>query len=203
MPSLFPRSPEDNFELSTVCLKPRVKTKRFGHDKETLIAHIRLFQQITSNEKFPNGPEYRFVEFPAVYLFGYKCPEMPKIIEAKSMLRNSRNQTGGYNTKDGLRRHVLGHKISKNGIEVDKSKVDVIAKLPHRTTIKGVRSFLGHAAFETLKKKLTEAPILITPDWDLPLELMCDASDFAKGAVLGQRHEKTLSGLYDMLVTNE
>ncbi|GJW88950.1 reverse transcriptase domain-containing protein [Tanacetum coccineum] len=45
-------------------------------------------------------------------------------------------------------------------------------------------------AFETLKKKLTEALILIAPDWDLPFELMCDASDFAIGAVLGQRHEK-------------
>ncbi|GJT20924.1 reverse transcriptase domain-containing protein [Tanacetum coccineum] len=45
-------------------------------------------------------------------------------------------------------------------------------------------------AFEKLKKKLTEAPILIAPDWDLPFELMCDASDFAIGAVLGQRHEK-------------
>ncbi|GJY99337.1 reverse transcriptase domain-containing protein [Tanacetum coccineum] len=44
-------------------------------------------------------------------------------------------------------------------------------------------------AFEMLKKKLTEAPILIAPDWDLPFELMCDASDFAIGAVLGQRHE--------------
>ncbi|GJU93449.1 reverse transcriptase domain-containing protein [Tanacetum coccineum] len=40
---------------------------------------------------------------------------------------------------------VLGHKISKNRIEVDKAKVDVIAKLPHPTTVKGVRSFLGHA----------------------------------------------------------
>nr|GEY40156.1 reverse transcriptase domain-containing protein [Tanacetum cinerariifolium] len=39
---------------------------------------------------------------------------------------------------------VLGHKIFKNGIEVDKAKVDVISKLPHPTTIKGVRSFLGH-----------------------------------------------------------
>nr|GEV92153.1 DNA-directed DNA polymerase [Tanacetum cinerariifolium] len=38
-----------------------------------------------------------------------------------------------------------GHKISKSGIEVDKEKVDVIAKLPHPTTVKGVRSFLGHA----------------------------------------------------------
>nr|GEW05468.1 reverse transcriptase domain-containing protein [Tanacetum cinerariifolium] len=120
---------------------------------------------------------------------------------------------------------VLGHKISKNRIEIDKTKVDVIAKLPHPTTVKGIRSFLGHVgfyrrfiqdfskiyrpmthllekntlfifdedcikAFQTLKKKLTEAPILIAPNWDLPFELMCDASDFAVGAVLGQRHEK-------------
>ncbi|GKC77319.1 reverse transcriptase domain-containing protein [Tanacetum coccineum] len=41
-----------------------------------------------------------------------------------------------------------------------------------------------------LKKKLTEAPILIAPDWDLPFELMCDGSGFAIGAVLGQRHER-------------
>nr|GEU63247.1 hypothetical protein [Tanacetum cinerariifolium] len=34
-------------------------------------------------------------------------------------------------------------------------------------------------AFETLKKKLTEAPILVVLDWNLPFELMCDASDFA------------------------
>nr|GEX19319.1 reverse transcriptase domain-containing protein [Tanacetum cinerariifolium] len=39
-------------------------------------------------------------------------------------------------------------------------------------------------------KKLTEAPILIAPNWDLSFELMCDASDFAIGAVLGQRHKK-------------
>nr|GEV43579.1 reverse transcriptase domain-containing protein [Tanacetum cinerariifolium] len=120
---------------------------------------------------------------------------------------------------------VLGHKILKNGIEVDKAKVDVTAKLPHPTTVKGIRSFLGHAgfyrrfiqdffkiawpmthllekdtpfffskecieAFQTPKKKLTEAPILVSPDWDLPFELMCDASDFAIGAVLGKRKTK-------------
>nr|GEY07141.1 retrovirus-related Pol polyprotein from transposon 17.6 [Tanacetum cinerariifolium] len=117
------------------------------------------------------------------------------------------------------------HKISKNEIKVDKAKVDVIAKLPHPTTVKGIRSFLGHAifyrrfikdfskiarpmthllekdtqlffskecveAFQTLKGKLTEAPILIALDWDFPFELMCDAIDFAIGAVLGQRQEK-------------
>ncbi|GJU05359.1 reverse transcriptase domain-containing protein [Tanacetum coccineum] len=127
-----------------------------------------------------------------------------------------------FMVKEGI---VLGHKISKSGIEVDRAKIDVIAKLPHPTTVKGVRSFLGHAgfyrrfiqnfskiarpmthlleketpfyfskecieAFNTLKKNLTEAPILIAPDWNEPFELMCDASDFALGAVLGQRHEK-------------
>ncbi|GJV95934.1 reverse transcriptase domain-containing protein [Tanacetum coccineum] len=45
-------------------------------------------------------------------------------------------------------------------------------------------------AFETLKKKLTEAPILVVPDWNLPFELMCDASDFAISAILGQRKTK-------------
>ncbi|GJY74266.1 reverse transcriptase domain-containing protein [Tanacetum coccineum] len=100
------------------------------------------------------------------------------------------------------------------GIEVDKAKVDVISKLPHPTTVKGIRSFLGHAgfyrrfikdfskisrpmthllekntpfifledcilAFQTLKKKLTEASILIAPNWDQPFEIMCDASDYA------------------------
>nr|GEY82425.1 reverse transcriptase domain-containing protein [Tanacetum cinerariifolium] len=120
---------------------------------------------------------------------------------------------------------VLGHKISKSGIEVDRAKVDVIAKIPHPTTIKGVRSFLCHAgfyrrfiqdfskiarpmthlleketpfvfsnecieAFNTLKKKLIEASILVVPDWNLPSELMCDASDYAIGTVLGQRKSK-------------
>nr|GFA08423.1 hypothetical protein [Tanacetum cinerariifolium] len=114
-------------------------------------------------------------------------------------------------------------------IVVDREKVDVIAKLPHPTTVKGVRSFLGHAgfyprfiqdfskiarpmthlleketpfmfskecvnAFETLKKKLTEAPILVVPDWNLPFELMCDASDFTIGVVLGQQVELLEAG---------
>nr|GFA03613.1 reverse transcriptase domain-containing protein [Tanacetum cinerariifolium] len=115
-----------------------------------------------------------------------------------------------FMVKEGI---VLGHKISKNGIEVDRAKVDVIAKLPHPTTVKGVWSILGHAgfyrrfiqdlsknsrsmthllekntpfiffedcikAFQTLKKKLTEAPILIASNWDMPFKFMCDASDF-------------------------
>nr|GEV08376.1 DNA-directed DNA polymerase [Tanacetum cinerariifolium] len=45
-------------------------------------------------------------------------------------------------------------------------------------------------AFETLKKKLTKASILVVLDWNLPFELMCDASDLAIGSVLGQRKTK-------------
>nr|GFC13725.1 reverse transcriptase domain-containing protein [Tanacetum cinerariifolium] len=49
-----------------------------------------------------------------------------------------------FMVKEGI---VLGHKISKKGIEVDKVKTEVISKLPHPTTVKGIRSFLGHARF--------------------------------------------------------
>jgi len=42
---------------------------------------------------------------------------------------------------------VLGHKISKNGIEVDKAKVEVIVKLPPSCNVKAIRSFLGYTGF--------------------------------------------------------
>nr|GFB80736.1 reverse transcriptase domain-containing protein [Tanacetum cinerariifolium] len=49
-----------------------------------------------------------------------------------------------FMVKEGI---VLGHKISNKGIEVDKAKIEVISKLPHPTTVKGIRSFLGHEDF--------------------------------------------------------
>ncbi|KAI5313291.1 hypothetical protein L3X38_042465 [Prunus dulcis] len=120
---------------------------------------------------------------------------------------------------------VLGHVVSNKGIQVDKAKINIITNLPPPSSVKGVRSFLGHAgfyrrfikkfssisrplcnllakdavfefdeicmeAFTTLKKELTSAPIIIAPDWSLPFEIMCDASDFAIGAVLGQKKNK-------------
>ncbi|KAL4388732.1 hypothetical protein GQ457_09G016560 [Hibiscus cannabinus] len=89
---------------------------------------------------------------------------------------------------------VLGHKISSKGIEVDKAKVEVIEKLPPPKNVKGIRSFLGHAgfyrsAFEELKLRLISAPVVVPPDWSSPFELMCDASDHAVGAALGQRRD--------------
>ncbi|WJZ90962.1 hypothetical protein VitviT2T_010076 [Vitis vinifera] len=119
---------------------------------------------------------------------------------------------------------VLGHIISKNGIEVDKAKVELIVKLPPPTNVKGIRQFLGHVgfyrrfikdfskiskplcellvkdakfvwdekcqrSFEELKQFLTTAPIVRAPNWKLPFEVMCDSSDLAMGAVLGQRED--------------
>ncbi|GJZ92763.1 reverse transcriptase domain-containing protein [Tanacetum coccineum] len=133
-----------------------------------------------------------------------------------------------FMVKEGI---VLGHKILGARIEVDRVKIDVIAKLPYPTNVKGVRSFLGHAgyyrrfikdfsmisksmtkhlmkdtkfdfsddckkAFNILKEKLTTAPIIISPDWNEPFELMCDASDFAIGVVLGQKINGKFKPIY-------
>ena len=47
-----------------------------------------------------------------------------------------------------------------------------------------------------LKDKLISAPIVVDPDWSFPFELMCDASDFVIGAVLGQKREKIFQVTY-------
>src|ERR1043165_6585974 len=51
-------------------------------------------------------------------------------------------------------------------------------------------------AFEVLKKAFITTPIVQPPDWNLPFEIMCDASDFAVGAVLGQRVDKKLNVIH-------
>ena len=56
-----------------------------------------------------------------------------------------------FMVKQGI---VLGHLISSRGIEVDKAKIDVIAKFPPPTTVKSVRSFLGLVWIATLKVKI-------------------------------------------------
>ena len=126
---------------------------------------------------------------------------------------------------------VLGHIVSKDGIEVDKAKVELISNLPTPKCVRDIRSFLGHAgfyrrfikdfsaiarplctllakdvpftwsqacdtAFAKLKNMLVSPPIMRSPNWDLPFEIMCDASDYAIGAVLGQREDKKAFVIY-------
>ncbi|KAM0989566.1 hypothetical protein ACFX2A_013621 [Malus domestica] len=133
-----------------------------------------------------------------------------------------------FMVKQGI---VLGHIVLEKGIEMVKSKIDLVRYLPSPTLVIEVRSFLGHAgfyrcfikdflkistplcrllqkhvpfvfyeecekAFNHLKKMLTSAPISVPPNWSLPFELMCDASDYALGAVLGQRKDKKSHVIY-------
>ncbi|CAN6580946.1 unnamed protein product [Malus baccata var. baccata] len=133
-----------------------------------------------------------------------------------------------FMVKQGI---VLGHIVSERGIEVDKSKIDLVRYLPSPTSVREVRSFLGHAgfyrrfikdfskistplcrllqkdvtfdfneecekAFKHLKEMLTSAPIIRPPNWSIPFQLMCDASDYALGAVLGQRKDKQPHVIY-------
>ncbi|RDY12778.1 Retrovirus-related Pol polyprotein, partial [Mucuna pruriens] len=97
-------------------------------------------------------------------------------------------------------------------LEVSKAKIDGISSLTNPT--REVRSFLGHAdfskialplskllqkdtnfifdqpyvdTFQELNRRLMSAPILQAPNWELPFELMCDASNTMLGAILGQR----------------
>ena len=51
-------------------------------------------------------------------------------------------------------------------------------------------------AFSVLKDKLVSALIVVEPDWDLPYELMCDASYYAIGAVLGQKSKRIFQVIY-------
>ncbi|GJY87229.1 reverse transcriptase domain-containing protein [Tanacetum coccineum] len=133
-----------------------------------------------------------------------------------------------FMVKEGI---VLGHKVSRAGLEVDKAKINVISQLPPPTNIKGIRSFLRHVgfyrrlikdfskiarpltkllekdtlfefvdeclnAFNWLKEKLTSAPVIISLNWNLLFEFMCDASDFAVGAVFGQKDGKNFHLIY-------
>ncbi|GJV93678.1 reverse transcriptase domain-containing protein [Tanacetum coccineum] len=83
-----------------------------------------------------------------------------------------------FMVKEGI---VLGHKVSSAGLEVEKAKIDVISKLP---------------PLPILKEKLTYAPVIVSPNWNLPFELMCDASDFVVGAIIGQKEGKNFYPIY-------
>ena len=127
---------------------------------------------------------------------------------------------------------VLGHRISAARLEVDQAKVSTINTLLPPTTVKGIRSFLGHAgfyrrfirdfskiarplcrvlekdtkfnfdaacqsSFEEISSRLVEAPIMAKPDWNSEFEIMCDASDYAMEAVLGQKATKMVRAIYN------
>ncbi|GJT77563.1 reverse transcriptase domain-containing protein [Tanacetum coccineum] len=93
-----------------------------------------------------------------------------------------------FMVKEGI---VLGHKVSSARLEVDKAKKDLLEKdTPFEFNDECQK------AFESLKEKLTCALVIVSPNWNLPFELMCDASDFAVGDVLVQKDGKNFHPIY-------
>ncbi|XP_070034281.1 uncharacterized protein [Nicotiana tomentosiformis] len=111
--------------------------------------------------------------------------------EVEILEKESENEKGKchFMVTEGI---ILGHKIAAKRKEVDKAKIDHIAGLPSPTTVKDN----CRKAFEILKEYLTNAPIVVSPDWSEPFEIMYDASDIAIGAILGQKRDKIFRLIY-------
>ena len=87
-------------------------------------------------------------------------------------------------------RQVLGHACFYRRFIKDFSKISKpLYKLLEKDA-KFVWDEDCRKSFEELKAYLTTAPIVRAPNWKLPFEVMCDASDLAIGAILGQREER-------------
>ncbi|XP_052189942.1 uncharacterized protein LOC127799752 [Diospyros lotus] len=112
-----------------------------------------------------------------IFLVGFIVLDMIECCEDTNLVLN--REKCHFMVQEGI---VLGHKVSHEGIQMDRAKVEVIEKLPPPSSVKAVRSF----AFHTLKEKLITTLVMVAPDWTLPFELMCDASDSVVGPVLGQ-----------------
>ncbi|GJW61042.1 putative nucleotidyltransferase, ribonuclease H [Tanacetum coccineum] len=86
----------------------------------------------------------------------------------------------------------LGHIVSADGISMDHAKVEAITKWPRPTTVTEVRSFLGLASFEELKRRLVSSPILTLPSGTGGYQIYSDASKKGLGCVLMQ-HGKVIA----------
>ncbi|GJR55115.1 reverse transcriptase domain-containing protein [Tanacetum coccineum] len=105
-----------------------------------------------------------------------------------------------FMVKEGI---VLGHKVSSVGLEVDKAKINVISKLPPLLISKLLEKDTPfefndkcQKAFKLLKEKIACASVIVSTNWNLSFKLMCDASDFAVGAVLDQKDGKNFHPIY-------
>ncbi|GJZ29296.1 reverse transcriptase domain-containing protein [Tanacetum coccineum] len=125
----------------------------------------------------PSHLEYAFLEendkLPIIIAKGLKNDEKDALL--KVLKSHKRAIAWKITDIKGIKPRFCTHKIL---IEDD-----------YKPTVQSQRR-VNPKIHETLKNKLTKAPILLVPDWNLPFKLMCDASDFAIGAVLGQQKMK-------------
>ncbi|GJU86979.1 putative nucleotidyltransferase, ribonuclease H [Tanacetum coccineum] len=119
--------------------------------------------------------------------------KMLKKYEETNLVLNWENYH--FMVKEGI---ILGHKVSGSGIEVhkakieaDKAKIEAISKLPYPINVKAIQKLSRACQFlQKIHKRFLTSRTLDDPDWSLPFEVICDASDYAVGAVLEKRIDK-------------
>nr|GEW55866.1 reverse transcriptase domain-containing protein [Tanacetum cinerariifolium] len=186
-PSLTPFE-EGNFILEKIkaCLTSESIPLRNDDTDLDLEGDIRLLEEFLNNDpslslllpKEFNVEEVKTIKFYINEPFELELKELPSHLEYSYLERTDKlpviiAKDLKYDEKEAL-------------LKISKPMTHLLEK---ETPFVFSKDFID--AFETLKKKLTEAPILVVPDWKLPSELMCDASDFAIGGVLGQQKLKT------------
>nr|GEV42371.1 reverse transcriptase domain-containing protein [Tanacetum cinerariifolium] len=188
-PTLTPFN-ESDFYLEEIedCLNndsnpEEVKDSEFDAERDILILEA-LLNKVELKE-LPPHLEYAFLgennKWPVIILKDLSVNKKSALIE----VLKSRKKAIAWKLTDikGIDLEFCSHKIllEDNYSPKVQSQRRVNSKI-HDVIKKEVEKLLD--------KKLTEAPILIALNWNQPFELMCDANDFAVGAVLGQRIEK-------------
>ncbi|XP_075515813.1 uncharacterized protein LOC142550623 [Primulina tabacum] len=101
---------------------------------------------------------------------------------------------GGITVRQKIRRRLLSRVPMASSLLGE----CLLGYAMHLPLFRGMEVFMDDfSAFEKIKKALVIAPIMIEPDWKEPFELMCNASDYAVGTILGQRREKMFRALFD------
>nr|GEV75903.1 reverse transcriptase domain-containing protein [Tanacetum cinerariifolium]GEV77873.1 reverse transcriptase domain-containing protein [Tanacetum cinerariifolium] len=148
--------------------------------EEEIFAEFDEFMAMTADknsdsESDTKEPPFEKITINTDYKIKTSLKEPPTNLELKPLPDNLEYEKCNFMVKEGI---VLRHKVSNAGLEVDQAKIDIISKLPPLLILKVLEAFSD------------------TPNWNLPFELMCDASDFAVGAVLGQKDGKNFHPIY-------
>ncbi|WMV58853.1 hypothetical protein MTR67_052238 [Solanum verrucosum] len=132
--------------------------------------------------------------------------EEPPKLELKASVKHQRRLNPPM--KDNVKKEItkwldagvvypIANSKWENGIPIDQEKFEVINRLPTPISVKGVRSFLGHAnLYGIFIQDFPNVDYPLSLNWSIPFELMCDASGVALGAIHGKRKGNLFHPVY-------
>nr|GEV96302.1 reverse transcriptase domain-containing protein [Tanacetum cinerariifolium] len=179
---------DDPFQLPPMDLKQVEETKAKSSIEEPPELELK---------ELPSHLEYAFLEetdmLPVIIAKDLKDVEKEVLIK----VLKSHKRAIGWKISDikGIDPRFCTHKILmeedyKPAVQSQRQVNPKINDVIKKEVLKLLDAGMIYPIFDSPWKNLTEASILVVPDWNLPFELMCDASDFTIGAVLGQRKTK-------------